>query len=732
MKQWVKRLRRRRSAGGRFFTVQRPETVRAIVLACLALASIPGACLAQQPPAGVEIVGVDVVPHRFSPELRWRRPPNPELGALVRMFVRNPNRPENEPSTAAIVAARFQGRTASELIQSGEWAWSDTPGNREGESADRTLGPGRLDVWTFNALRPNWGPGNTIEVEVIVQGGLGGETRQTIPVRLEAPPVVLSRVFFHDADDDGRVDSCTAHVMSDSQAPLTIDGLRIWRPGEDGQAIHDLSPGDWITPLKLTPQDGLLAPGERGVVEASLGQLPPSRGVVEVQMRGPDGAVRSCWGHLRFKNDAFSIGSGWLEIPTRPGVNPLTREAFLKLIKRMHVDTAHIGELPGYTDQTSPEGLYSRYPLKLMSGLEDIARYSQPQWASRIHGVDCLGEPQMDKKPHEAHEVLRRYERAPYPTTVTLSEEKGFRYFAGLSDYPHFDAYRVNAPAADSWSLYDRWGGVSLRWGAPLEGIGEMTRTLRALSRPAPIAIWSQNVHEGWGSYAGRKRRSPTADEIHVQAYEGLANGITGLYWYSLQAWSTLEFRDTITQTTRIGREIRLLAPLYSRADAYRHQRLAEGQQPQWDLNSLVAPDAALLFAIDLAYYPDLEERVFRYRGPRELEGAYELPAYLRQPLDVFRVDADGVHDVVHEATDRGVVVRDRVDRVGVYVAAKRPELRGELARRHQSLLAEEARYGADPGQDDTAFSALLKELGYNSLQEIIGNTSSGGNSGQK
>ena len=57
-------------------------------------------------------------------------------------------------------------------------------------------------------------------------------------------------------------------------------------------------------------------------------------------------------------------------------------------------------------------------------------------------------------------EILKRfraYESTPFPTSITFSEDWGFRYYAGLCDYPHFDAYRVNAPAADRWDKYDRW-----------------------------------------------------------------------------------------------------------------------------------------------------------------------------------------------------------------------------------------------------------------------------------
>jgi len=441
--------------------------------------------------------------------------------------------------------------------------------------------------------------------------------------------------------------------------------------------------------------------------------------VIEIAWQGPEGRGASCWAARRFKDDAFAIGSGWLDIPSAPSVTPLKQESFLALLRRMHVDTTHVGEVPGYTDQTGPDGLFTRYPLKLLSGFEDISRFNAAEWSRRIHGVDILGEPQMDKTPAAAHAVLRRYDRATYPTTITLSEEQGFRFFAGLSDYPHFDAYRVNAPAADRWSLYDRWDGERLRWGAPLEGIGEMTRTLATLSRPTPIAAWSQNVHEGWDSHAGRQRRSPNVDEIRIQAYEALANGITALYWYSLQSWSLLAFRDTITETTRIGREIRLLQPIYDRADAFHHARRTIDQRPDWDLNVLVSPDAALLFAIDLGYEPDRERREFRFRGPRELRASWPLPGFMRSPADLFRVDADGVHDVDHAATSTGVEVRDTIDRVAVYVAAREAGLRKSLERRHAELLALEAGAGADPGQDDDAFQTLLHALGYDDIAEV-------------
>ena len=49
-----------------------------------------------------------------------------------------------------------------------------------------------------------------------------------------------------------------------------------------------------------------------------------------------------------------------------------------------------------------------------------------------------------------------------------------------------------------------------------------------------------------------------------------------------------------------------------------------------WDINSVCGARAGLLFALDLNYKPDLEERIFKFDPPRETEWTFELPAYLQ------------------------------------------------------------------------------------------------------
>jgi len=142
----------------------------------------------------------------------------------------------------------------------------------------------------------------------------------------------------------------------------------------------------------------------------------------------------------------------------------------------MHINTAHIGEVAGYTDSAE---LYGRYPLKRFNKLADFDRYDSESMLQQIHAVEFLGEPQYGGgrpvPPMEVWRELTPYQSTRLATTVTHSEERIWRFYAGLSDYPHYDAYRVCAPSPDSWRLYERWGNERLRWGAPLETIGDMT-----------------------------------------------------------------------------------------------------------------------------------------------------------------------------------------------------------------------------------------------------------------
>jgi hypothetical protein len=112
----------------------------------------------------------------------------------------------------------------------------------------------------------------------------------------------------------------------------------------------------------------------------------------------------------------------------------------------------------------------------------------------------------------------------------------------------------------------------------------------------------------------------------------------------------------------------------------------AEGK-PDWDCASIVSEPCALLFANDLAYVPDPEDNTFHFGEPREFSHSYPLPHWLRQPTDVFRVDADGVHEVPWATEAGGVRIDHRCSRDAVFVVTKQPDLRATIEDRRQAAL---------------------------------------------
>jgi len=287
-----------------------------------------------------------------------------------------------------------------------------------------------------------------------------------------------------------------------------------------------------MTRIECFPSERVIPAKDRGGARVVTGKLPLTYEAIEVQLADPGGKPVTLWSHLRVKREVLDISGG--RVGSKLGSsNTLQCEPYLRTLRRMHVNTGHIADAPGYTDQNARDGLYTRYPLKYFNKLEPFSRYDTDAMLPRIHAVEFLGEPQYGGgrpvPPQEVWQKLTPYQCTRLPTTITHSEERIWRQYAGLSDFPHYDAYRVCAPSPDAWSKYERWDGQTIRWGAPLETIGDMTRSLRELNRPRPIAYWSQGAHNGWDSYGGRKRTSPTADELRAQAYHALASRITSL-----------------------------------------------------------------------------------------------------------------------------------------------------------------------------------------------------------
>lgn len=670
-------------------------------LARVGLLLASGLSLAGAPPS-LELLGVTVTPHVPAERLRYREARPPGNGARVELFVR-------ARADVTLGPASFDGRSPAQLLSAKAWAWHDTPdiwpANALHAPADTLM------VWRFNAM--DWTPGQTVRIAMPVAGAAAGAVTGEFAAPLTQPAAWLSAITFLGPTNRVAPEEMLAYVANESGVAQRPIAGRLWLPA-DNASFRFFRPQANFARIETLPVHGWIPSGEKGLVRIATGPLPLTYAVVELRLVDVAGAERTLWAHLRVKRESFDISGGWVGGDVN-GRNPLTFEPFLKTLRWMHVNTAHLQETPGYTDSNGPDGLYTRYPLKYFNRLEPVAHYDSPEVLPRIHAVEFLGEPQYGGgrpvPPQTVFDQLAPYAPTHLPTTVTHSEERLWRAYAGLSDYPHYDAYRVSAPSPDAWRKYDRWGDRKIGWGAPLETIGDMCRSLRELYRPVPTAYWSQGPHSGWEVYDGRKRTSPTPDELRLQAYHALASRITSLYWFNLSLKSLVKWPDTLDELRRVGREIRLLDSFYLTGDAYRHRETSRDGRPDWGLASIVSPAGALLFALDLDYVADPTNKVFTFGPPREATFTFALPAWLWPPEEVFRVDADGVADAVWLATGQGIQITDRQSKVAIYVAARDKSLRPALARRHRELVAQEESLGFDPVRNPADGECLKKYL---------------------
>lgn len=493
----------------------------------------------------LKLAGMNVTLHQFSEEMQWRRPPEPTLSARTELFVLNDTK-DNLRIDGPLL---FDGETLADLVAAGALAWRD-PSWENGFA----LPAGGLRVLRFNGKTGEWGdPSNHF-----LSYKNNAQDRVELPFDIETPVAWVESISFLNSPESFRPAKAVVTIRNQFDEKLTLKSCRIWLP-KDNDSYHTLFPaGDF----DFEPADGVKTWSGDASVPAkdlmgftlSTDPLPLTFMALEVVLGRESSPDRlRLWASMKIRPSTFDISGGWTANKVKDKMS-MTDEDYLKTLALLHVNTGQIEEVEGFTN--NPE-LYNRYPMKRFNRLANRQRYDTDAMLPNIHVVEFLGEPQYGGgrpvPPQEVFDKLAPYEPWKLPTSLTLSEERNWRYYVGLCDYPHYDAYRVIAPAADAWNKYDRWNGTSVRWGAPLETIGSMTRSLRQQSRPVSIAYWSQGAHDGWGGLLSPRRGSPTPDELRSQAWHGLGNGIMSLYWFNLSMKSLAKFPDLLDPIRRVG-----------------------------------------------------------------------------------------------------------------------------------------------------------------------------------
>jgi hypothetical protein len=671
-----------------------------IPILCLILAGSLGHAQAPQTDR-LTLAGINVTPHQFSQEMQWRRAPEPALSARTELFVRN----DSNDTLRIIGPLRFDTASLSDLVAANALAWRDPSWENGFE-----LPAGALRVLRFNGKTPEWGT----ESNHTLTYKSDAQNDKEILFDIDTPVAWIESIGFLNSPDSFRPTKMIVTLRNDLDENLQLLSCQLWLP-KDNDSYQTLFPSYSPSDLQTWNGDKNVPAKELTGFTINTQPLPLTYMALEVVLKkDPQSVPMSLWANLKIRPSSFDISGGWTANKVKDKMS-MTNEEYLKTLAILHVNTGQIEEVDGFTNNNE---LYAKYPMKRFNRLGDRQRYDTDAMLPTIHAVEFLGEPQYGGgkpvPPQDVFDKLAPYEPWRLPTSVTLSEERTWRYYAGLSDYPHYDAYRVIAPAADAWTKYDRWNGASIRWGAPLETIGSMTRSLRELSRPASIAYWSQGAHDGWGGVLSPRRGSPTPDELRSQAWQGLGNGIMSLYWFNLSMKSLAKFPDLLDTIRRVGREIELLKPILQSATAYRYERIAQDGKPSWDLSSIVHQDSALLVANDLAYSIDEKTRTFQFAN-RSANFRFALPVWLRNAqadggLDCFEIDADGPRPVGYKIDNQGITIqadanqeqlpqegRSGVKVVGIYIVTRDKSLRQKLSEHATELDQREKSIGFDP-----------------------------------
>ncbi|MFN8254458.1 MAG: hypothetical protein U0W24_02135 [Bacteroidales bacterium] len=646
------------------------------------------------PTLSLEIDGVNVVPHYVSGEIPNYRDEKQFLskykpGALIRIFIRNTD------TVAGInPEVLFNGKTGQELISSNIVTFCDVPDIRQTTTKISVEIPaGAMDCYLLNVVDSNfYTHGITLKFR---DKNTGKNTEKKIDIK--APDFYASRIVFNSTDGSRFPDGFYVYFKNDARSEVHVKQVKIWKAGKSYTEhwwSETFTPGD----IKWFGDQGNIAAHSMNGAFVNTGRLPFGEIIVEFEIIR-NSSVEELFYVVKPMIINFDIGLGWdFELLSKS-------EAYCKTMKFMHFNTVNSAA----SDFLANKEWSEKYPMKRFSKLQQDASTTDENELKTIHGAEHFGEPQFGKRPaQEIFNYYTAYRNSGFPTTLTLSHEPGFFLYAGVVDFAHFDAYRVVAPHADKWGDYKKYGNKNVKWGSPLETIGDYMRTLNRINYPNTVAAWTQAMADDWESRSRKNAGNPNNLEMRIQAYEAIANGATSLYWFNMGGKTVINNRSSLAEIQRVNREIMVVGELLSKT------------APFWwlnrfmdlDLNVLAGPDFAALFAIDLKYKVS-DKNQFVSSGNRTETMTFKIPAYLKQCNEAVKITHEGVFSVNVKVTDGNAVISDTFETNGMYILYHpgNQDLKELLTKRYNEIRATEASFQFDPINNDADFRILTGEV---------------------
>lgn len=130
---------------------------------------------------------------------------------------------------------------------------------------------------------------------------------------------------------------------------------------------------------------------------------------------------------------------------------------------------------------------------------------------------------------------------------ITNAIGRSISSFAMLADVAGNDHYATDSVASDGDSSH------------PLEEAGYFTRLTRRAAEPRPSYDWAQwSADQSWQTKEAWNRQ-PSVNELRLQAYSMLQEGVKSLLWFTFNRDRTLIFPDLAREVARINREQNLV-----------------------------------------------------------------------------------------------------------------------------------------------------------------------------
>ncbi len=460
-------------------------------------------------PAGVQIQAVDWRPGVVNTQTA-------ELYAMIDtggVLVIGMGNASDNPLT--VTGVTLDGKPIADLRADRELMWW--------RPAPSVISSGGVGAVSLKLMSP-FGAGR--EVDITVETTEGSVSYTTT---LDDAPVRLANVTL---DTTGQ--NLLVWVRNDGGSPASLP------------ATFNLS-GQVVT---AAPSQSVIGPGEVAFYEVPAPPGGPRARFVSVGVEPVvGGTTRPAYAHLKVApafvaHGGYGNASNFPEEQSDLGLNLVTRGLFSSPAQQDAFNDAFctpygirvwLADASSASDSTLATQGASPCVAGFGKDEPDFSTYpANDQDAGKWDAMQALADQQVRQSTATNNELMDH---------ITNAIGRAISSFALLADVAGNDHYATDSVSSDGDSSH------------PLEEAGYFTALTRRAAEPRPSYDWAQwSADQSW-STGEAWNRQPSVEELRLQAYSMLQEGVKSLLWFTFNNGRVNEFPDLAREVARINRE---------------------------------------------------------------------------------------------------------------------------------------------------------------------------------